>query len=350
MANGIHTLNDFKERAQAGFDNNADSMAKFGKTDTTQLKAYLLETNLRDVSEFLCPCGRWVSLGSPGWYRNESTPNPTESSTFFLNWNDNRVIRLYSIADASHSDDLIDTWITNTKGLDYCWLTRNLLMHWSDKPGWEERGLGLRFNDGLTPETERGNFSLKAWHGAYGYIEGLDAILKKAKEDFAISSIRWQERTDEGVSISAEWYSNGKITFNRADDVDEVLAIVTDMALRYENGLVEASKKRESSMAAFEIGFGRQIDLDRFADSVSKGTTAMRLWLVETSSEVDFKRFKGVDLHTWDRVFLDIGPNFAFLTVPGKGCINAAPRLATLQGEDNAGRTTLLFDGAEVFG
>jgi hypothetical protein len=75
----------------------------------------------------------------------------------------------------------------------------------------------------------------------------------------------------------------------------------------------------------------------------------MRLWLVETESESDFKRFAGVDLHTWDRVLLDVAPQYAFLTIPGRGCVNAAPRLATIQGEDNAGRTSISFDGVDVF-
>jgi len=54
-------------------------------------------------------------------------------------------------------------------------------------------------------------------------------------------------------------------------------------------------------------------------------------------------------IHTWDRVLLDVGPDFAYLTVPGKGCINAAPRIAAIQGEDNAGRTHIYHDGVEVF-
>ena len=75
----------------------------------------------------------------------------------------------------------------------------------------------------------------------------------------------------------------------------------------------------------------------------------MRLWLIEFESEPDFRRYKGVDLHNWDRVFLDVGTDYAYLTIPRKGCVNAAPRIATIQGEDNAGRTQIFFDGVELF-
>ena len=47
---------------------------------------------------------------------------------------------------------------------------------------------------------------------------------------------------------------------------------------------------------------------------------------------------------------MDMGPIYAYLTVPGKGCVNAAPRIATVQGEDNAGKTSIYFDGVEMFG
>ncbi len=75
----------------------------------------------------------------------------------------------------------------------------------------------------------------------------------------------------------------------------------------------------------------------------------MNLWLVEVEAEPDFRRFKGIDLHTWDRVLLDVGPNFVYLTIPGSGCVNGAPRLAVVQGEDNSGKASIYHDGVEVF-
>jgi hypothetical protein len=125
---------------------------------------------------------------------------------------------------------------------------------------------------------------------------------------------------------------------------------ISDMANRYEDAILEATRIRDNKMGAFELDFTQTIDLDAFAQTVSMGRGTMNLWLVETESESDFKRFRGVDLHTWDRVFMDVGPDYAYLTVPGKGCVNAAPRIATVQGEDNAGKTSIYFDGVEMFG
>jgi hypothetical protein len=174
-------------------------------------------------------------------------------------------------------------------------------------------------------------------------------VLSSAHEKFAISSTRGQKISGGSVAISAEWYSTGKVTINRAVDVEEVMLSISDIANRYEDSLLEATKIRDTKMGAFELDFTQTIDLDSFSKTVAMGRGTMNLWLVETESEPDFRRFRGVDLHTWDRVFMDLGTDYAYLTVPGKGCVNAAPRIATVQGEDNAGKTSIYFDGVEMF-
>jgi len=191
---------------------------------------------------------------------------------------------------------------------------------------------------------------LKAWHGANRYVDGLDEILKIAQDKFAIYSVRFQKKSGGSISLSAEWYSDGKITINRALDADEVLVSVSEMANRYADSLKEATNLRDKTLAPFEIDFSQRIeDLDTFTSAVTKGQGFMKLWLVEIESDRDFRRYKGVDLHTWDRILLDVGPDYVYITIPGKGCVNAAPRLAVLQGEDNAGKASIYHDGMEVF-
>ena len=344
----IKTLGDLKERMQAGFENNEESLEQYGKTYSTQLKAYLIESQL-PPNEIVCPDGKWRKLDdSMGWYGNKAGNLP---NTLFLDASRNRVWIIYSLMDATESDLIIDKWLVpeNRNRLDRCWLTRNHLMHW-EKMGWSQRGLGLKFQDGLSLDEENtANFSLKAYYGATRRIKGLEKILNEAKEEFAIHSARWQKRREGSVTISTEWYSNGKATINRASDVDEALSSVAEMANRYADSLKEATDLRDNTMGAFELDFSQNIDLDAFSGKVATGTGEMKLWLVEAEIEPDFRRFRGVDLHTWDRILLDIGPDFAYLTIPGKGCVNAAPRIAAIQGEDNAGKTSIYHDGVEVF-
>lgn len=159
-----------------------------------------------------------------------------------------------------------------------------LLVEEGQEPQSLSRGMGLRFSGGLSLEESAGNFSLKAWHGADRYVEGLDTILRMVQDRFAIYRVRFQKRSAGSISISAEWYSNGKITINRAVDVDEVLISIAEMANRYADSLKDATSLRDKTLAAFEIDFSQSIDLDAFSSTVAKGKGDMNLWLVGSRS------------------------------------------------------------------
>lgn len=347
----VETFREMKSLFQAGFEDNEEALAEYGESRTTQVKGYLIESN-RPVTDDLSieGFGSWKKLdGSSGWYVNLGSGKPGNAQgSFFLDASRERIWVLYSLIDAGESDRSVFKWVSDYGGLDRCWLSRNQLMHFN-KNNWQEKGIGIKFSDGLAPDVSAGNFSLKAWYGANRKLPGLDEVINKAKENFAIYSARWQKINNGSVTVSAEWYSNGKVTINRATDVDEVMLSIAEMANIYEDAINHATDVRNRKMGAFELDFTQKIDLDSFKDTVSMGKGTMNLWLVETESEPDFRRFKGVDLHTWDRVLMDVGPDYAYLTIPGKGCVNAAPRIATLQGEDNAGRTSIYFDGVEMF-
>jgi len=340
----VSSLDDFKTLIQAGLNNNDKSLGAFGKLSIPQPKAYLIETN-RKTTEVGCPLGSWKPLdSSSGWYVNS---DERESDSLFLDATSDRVWKIYSILDVEKSDYLIEDWVKRTKGLDHCWLTRKHLLRWEKIAGWDQRGIGVKFLDGLSSIEDASTFSLKAWHKADERLPGLDKIIKIAKENFAISSIRWENRSTE---LIAEWYSTGKVTINRAVDVEDILLLTTEMAIKYQEDLTEATGLRDSKMGAFEIDFSQRVDLDAFSAKVEQGIGTMKLWLMETETRPDFRRFRGVDMHNWDRVMLDVGPNYAYLTIPGRGCVNAAPRIASVQGLDNAGKTAIMFDGVEVFG
>jgi hypothetical protein len=341
----IGDVREFKTLLQGHFDENELSLERFGQTNVKQVKAYLIESN-RNISDINPPVGMFRSMSDPSWYRCDDPDHP---NSLFIDTSRGRVWIIYCLLDAQVSDHLITQWIGNNTGLDRCWMTRPHLMHFGSETEWREKGIGLRFSDGLVPEDEAGSFSLKAWYGANQKIRGLGEMLEKAKENFAISSIRWQKVSDGEVRISEEWYNNGKVTINRGVDVDEILSSVTVMANRYQDSLTEAQTAYQNLITSFEIDFKQEIDLNYFAETVAKGKGKMNLWLVETESSSDFKRFSGVDLHTWDRILLDISPTYAYLSIPKNGCVNAAPRIAVIQGEDNAGLTSVYLDGVEMF-
>jgi hypothetical protein len=341
----MKTLREMKTLFQANLDDNTESLAAHGVTSAASLKAYLIESGGLKPAE-LRGQGKWKSLDKRGWLVLDESQY---QSRFFLDATDEPVWKLYSIHEAVESDALVKTWIRSNRGLDHCWLSRKQLLYWQSVGGWTQKGIGLTFADGLLPEERQAYFSLKAWYGEREQISGLGEILNRAKEVFAIHSVRWQKSSRGVVTSSSEWYSNGKVTFGTADDVDDALLYVSDAANRYSDALAQARELRDTRMAAFELDFSQRVDLEAFGQTVRKGAGSMQLWLVEVEQQPDFRRFRGVDLHTWDRVTLDLGTDFLYLTVPADGCVNAVPRLAAIQGEDNAGRTEILCDGVELF-
>lgn len=312
---GVSTLSEFKGLVQASLERNDESLQAYGKTFRTQLKAYLIESNLGRPAE-TAPSGVWVPMDAEGWYRIRGSD---AENSVFLDITSGRVWKLYSLMGASESDAFADNWVSRSQGLDHCWLSRKQLLGWEKTGSWEQRGIGLRL------------------------------VLEAARENFAIHSVRWQKKSNGSVALSTEWYSDGKITVNRGVDVEEVLSHVTRMGLLYSDSLTAATELRDSKLGAFEFDFSQNIDLERFSLAVGGGVGSMKLWLVEVESHPDLRRFKGVDLHTWDRLLLDVGPDFAYVSIPQDGCVNAVPRLAVVQGESNSGRTEIFYDGLEIF-
>ena len=160
------------------------------------------------------------------------------SRQFFLDAQDKRVWKVYTMLRVNNADSYIENWIRKTRGLDNCWLTRRHLLQWEGKAGWKSRGVEIRFDDGLADSEHATSFSLKAWHGTTERIPDLFDLIADAQE----KSTRYiasdgKRRSGDGVAIVMEWYNNGKVTINRAADVDEVFAAVTQMSSRYADGL-----------------------------------------------------------------------------------------------------------------
>ena len=77
--------------------------------------------------------------------------------------------------------------------------------------------------------------------------------------------------------IAAEWYSNGKVTVQKAEDIDEVLLSILATARTYGEAIEEATNLRDKKMGAFELDFSQGIDLNAFSKVVSSGKGNMNL-------------------------------------------------------------------------
>lgn len=345
------SLQEFKEIVQSTFSNtlnDRDDRLEFFDTSKS-LKAYLVENNndsLPKIPEF----SEWKHLDdSKSWYYATNINSPKNYVIY-----DNSLKRvgvLYTMLKVTNIDRMIERWISYTPNLDHCWLSKKQLMSFEHYPHWVEKGVGLRYRNvlgKLNKGEDAPTLSLKAWYGSGSgddWIRDIGPLKKKA----ALSSIRWQKIQNSMTKVTSEWYNYGKVTVSYAEDVNEAMQEISQMARKYNESLITVGKMRDENLCAFELSFSKKVDIQAFSDCVVAGRTSLKLWMIETESSVDFKRFRGVDLHTWDPIYIDITPEYAFLTVPMGSCVNAAPRIAVIQSENTAGDTSIEFNGDEVF-
>lgn len=329
------SLFDFKEQVLSNLQANTDAESK----RQSHLKMQLVEVNTSEIPP-LRGFNEWKLLeGTSSWYICNNSED-----YYVVNRINDRVWSLYSLAKVDRFKTVVSSWINGNLLLDNCWTSAGSIQGFMKKMGWAERGMGLRYEDCTAPHDNRTAISIKAWYGDDEKIKGL---FSEARKDFSISSLRMKSTSDDNTT--SEWYTDGRITINSSEDVDSIIYAIGEVSNHYNNELVQATKWRDEEKGSFEFTFSRSIDLERYESRVSKGTKDLKLWMVKTEDSGDFVRFGGVDLHTWDRILLDMGSDFAYMTIPGKGCVNAAPRLVTVQGETVAGKTQVYYNGDEIF-
>lgn len=331
----IKTLSAFKDEVSRNLLANLDDK---NRSRASHLKVQMIETNTNVIPD-IPGYTQWVSFDdTPHWMYCLN-----DESMIVVNRYSDTVWAVYTLMKVSNFSNTVYPWIKNTVDLDRCWIPAGYMEGICRENRWEERGIGVKFSDEFNDEDNHCPVSIKGW---YGRNETVDRALNILKNEFAISSMRFKDRESSMIS---EWYSSGKITFNACDDVDLIIDSVNQMLSKYSGDLRYARELRDSEHGSFELTFTQPIDMEKFSEIVRKGSTNLRLWMTETETHDDFRRFRGIDMHTWDRVFLDLGENYAYLTVPGKGCVNAAPRMMTLQGESIGGKTKVFYNGSQLF-
>lgn len=328
------TLFEFKEYAFSNLNGNRDTGG--GKA---HLKVQLIETNVSEMPR-ISGYSEWTPLEDTSrWYVAYN-----HGDYFVVNKVNDRVWAVYSLIEVKKFKKTMSSWINGNMFLDNCWFSVGSMKSVMNKMNWGESGIGLRFENSVSGCSDPVNISVKAWYGSDATIGDM---FKDARENFSINSMRMKSHGED--ETTSEWYTSGRITFNASDDIDSVIYATNSVCNHYFDELTHATKLRDSERGAFEFEFKRNVDLDSYARNVIKGKNNLKLWMIRTEAYSDFMRFQGVDTHTWDRIMLDMGNNYAFMSVPGKGCVNAAPRLISIQGETVTGNTKAYYNGNEIF-
>ena len=95
-------------------------------------------------------------------------------------------------------------------------------------------------------------------------------------------------------------------------------------------------------LGSYEIHFSKPIDIKQKTKEYKGGVGG--LWLTCTESQEDFKRLRGVDLITWNRVLIDLSSEYAYICIPGKDDVKLIRQIAEILDK----KYKIYKDGAEI--
>jgi len=358
MINGTHPAPPMarKELFAAIADRLGDNqrlLETTGKPSLQQLKVFWLEVNQEYTPKPL--------IGSP-WRATDSRfytrldPAPPSQNHMWLDASNDRIWYVYTFADRKFASGVIQSELTSQKGVDRVWLAEDFLESVRGRKGYQGRGFGFSFKGILARETaeeELPRFSAKFWLGNTEATPEQRAFLSLAKDTFSTSSVRMGRGSLNpefgGSGVLLEIFSRGHMTVTTSEDPEEVLGLINEIGSSYATELRQIESRRLRFPRPVEFGFHTDLDLERFRAIVESGVGPTRLWLQRYEVEGELHRYTGVDLHTNQLLNLDVAPSFAYLVIRKTGCMNAAPRLMTISTELLSSKTSMSFEGAQMF-
>ena len=98
-------------------------------------------------------------------------------------------------------------------------------------------------------------------------------------------------------------------------------------------------------LGAYELDLPAGFDHKKFEEDAAGG--AGRFWLIRMPHEDKLTRFRGVMLPDYDRIFIDLGTNFAYVVVPTTKGIHSPLEIAK-EAARALGAMKMFKDGVEV--
>ncbi len=330
-------------------EKNYESYEMYGKWKRPHIKNYLIERNEQfDIKKVKENGYKILETEDRGFFRIKN--NESENFGFLETERDERIWRFSSFAPSYYSDSFVEKWVTSTRYLDRSWFINSTLATLEKR--YIFRGIGLDFYDSLGDAAERNRFSLKMWTS--GELEEYqDKILQLLKDKFSRRSLRLQEMEEERSKHLFEVYSNGKVTTTFAKNPTYIMNILSDLITRYKKSLELIEENRGIWGGLIEIRLSEPIPeskLDSLLSFFRKGQNPFRLWMTELEKTEKIHRIYGVDLHTGQKIGLDITKDSIWINM-GSGkddCGNAALRISSLLNSYVLGSAELYVGGVLV--
>jgi len=325
-----------------------------------KLKTYIIESNIEKIN----------SESLKGFFSIKDTKdsslkilsaklNGKETLNFYLDVEDKRFWKLYSLYDSGLTEQFIKKLVEqNNSKLDYLWMCSTLLEKYMRY--WRNTGFGVKFKiKFLTKENEEEikDVSMRFWGGnTQEVINNLreSTLLKKG---INLSAVGLNHEVEGGYT-KENITSLGRFTVMRGNSIDshfnllqkiknDYSKIINIIESKYRMGYEEKENKLKLSGSPLYIDFSNPLeDVGKFVDIMVSSINPFRLSGVKRMVDNNFVRVFGIDLHTNDLINMEITPNWMAIYLKSNSCGNVITRLVTniqthltpqikLIGEDN---------------
>lgn len=314
---------------------------------STYLKSYLLEVHPRQADQVDVFAA--TNIGELHATREPSLWHVIDDRgvSHFVDFLDSRYPMVHTIALTEDSDAFVRK-LTSRSQIDNCWFPSDWL-----KTSLEGQIFGFRlfFQHGLggleesshaeALRRELGKDVPPAFRLQVSDYIGADEDLETLRDSTrfgsqsALDSLAWRFSDEDGRFIHDEVWHYGKVTANGTSwnrHLDSMLALKTAYSslvhLLEENINLRTSTGRLEG-APFTIRFrqGRVVDVGDFATSLGDPRGPMRLFGLAEQLSDEVWYVEAVDLHTNDRISLDVRPDTIRAYIREGACGNVLTRL-----------------------
>lgn len=318
--------------------------------DQTYLKSYLIEADRDSLSsEFTEKEDLDIEIhptDDQGFLHLEAHGYSGDGATqLFLDELDDRFWVFHSVGNRDATDAIIEDLIfPRFTQMDRPWLPNEFLEKIGKAPENIFRRFSVKFEDefdrienGELPDV--GGLSMQLWGNNAGTVLETLRENEDLRRSTPLSTVGIKrEINGEAVIDDITYYS--KFTA-RGDSVDGHFKQVYDLKETYSDLLHKIEEEYSIKHRADERGgfvegtpllidFDREIeDIEEFMDELFSSKKPFRLWGVRNQLEEDYYRVSSVDLHTGDKLNLEVCPEWVRIYLPEESCGNVVLRLYT---------------------
>lgn len=348
----VNSRRELKESLQAWTSDSYEEVKEEQRLEEgqTYLKSYLIETDRESLSQNFLDQEelniKVLPTNDEGFFHLRARGySPNGTTDLYLDELDDRFWVVHSVAPREATDSIVEKLIfPRFTKLDYPWLPNKMLEDIGRQPGSIFRRFSLKFEDEFSKEEngkipDVGGLSMQLWGETALKVLKTLRDNEDLRQSTPLSTVGIKkELEDETVIDDITYYS--KFTA-RGDSVDGHFQQVQNLKNTYsellhriedDHSIKHGSKGSGGTISGSPLllVFNREIEaLDEFMDALFSSKKPFRLWGVRNQLEEEYYRVSSVDLHTGDKLNLEICPEWIRIYLPEDSCGNVILRLFT---------------------